>query len=123
MRYRPLGQTDLNVSVIGFGTIKLPQVTEEQACATLNRALDLGIDFIDTARDYRDSEHKIGLVLQERRDECYIATKTASRDADRATRDLEASLRELQTDRLDLWQLHNVMDRSCWSRSPGPTAR
>ncbi len=120
MQYRPLGQTGLNVSVIGFGAIKLPQVTEEQACAALNRALDLGINFIDTARNYRDSEHKIGLVLKERRDECYIATKTASRDADGAMRDLEASLRELQTDRLDLWQLHNVMDRGRWEQVTRP---
>jgi predicted aldo/keto reductase-like oxidoreductase len=120
MRYRALGETGLRASVVGFGAIKLPDVTEEQACAALNRALDLGVNFIDTARNYGDSEHKIGLVLSERRDECYIATKTAARDADGAMRDLETSLRELQTDRLDLWQLHNVMDRGLWERVTRP---
>lgn len=120
MRYRALGKTGLKVSVVGFGGIKLPDVSEEQACAALNRALDLGINFIDTARNYEDSEHKIGLVLKERRDECYIATKTAARDADGALRDLETSLRQLQTDRLDLWQLHNVMDRGLWEQVTRP---
>lgn len=120
MRYRTLGKTGLNVSIVGFGAIKLPDVSEEQACATLNRALDLGINFIDTARNYKDSEHKIGLVLRERRGECYIATKTVARDADGAMRDLETSLRELQTGRLDLWQLHNVMDRGLWERVTRP---
>ncbi len=116
MRYRTLGRTGLEVSVVGFGGIKLPEVSEEQACAALHRALDLGVNFIDTARAYGDSEHKIGLVLKERREECFIATKTAARDADGAMRDLETSLRELQTDRLDLWQLHNVMDRGLWEQ-------
>ena len=120
MRYEALGKTGLHVSVVGFGGIKLPRVSEEQACAALHRALDLGINFIDTARNYGDSEHKIGLVLRERRDECTIATKTTARDADGATRDLETSLRELQTGRLDLWQLHNVMDRSLWERVTRP---
>jgi len=120
MRYRTLGKTGLDVSVVGFGGIKLLDVSEEQACAALHRALDLGINFIDTARGYRDSEHKIGLVLKERRDECIIATKTLFRDADGAMRDLETSLRELQTGRLDLWQLHNVMDRDLWERVTRP---
>jgi predicted aldo/keto reductase-like oxidoreductase len=116
MRYRTLGKTGLRVSVVGFGGIKLPDVSEEQAGAALQRALDLGINFIDTARNYGDSEHKIGLVLRERREECVVATKTIAREADGAMRDLETSLRELQTDRLDLWQLHNVMDRDLWER-------
>jgi predicted aldo/keto reductase-like oxidoreductase len=120
MRYRTLGKTGLDVSAVGFGAIKLPDVSEEQACAALHRALDLGINFVDTARNYGDSEHKIGLVLKERRDECIVATKTAARDADGARRDLETSLRDLQTDRLDLWQLHNVMDRGLWERVTRP---
>ncbi len=120
MRHRTLGKTGLHVSVVGFGGIKLPDVSEEQACAVLHRALDLGINFIDTARAYGDSEHKIGLVLRERRGECAIATKTVARDADGAMRDLEISLRELQTERLDLWQLHNVMDRGLWEQVTRP---
>jgi hypothetical protein len=116
MQYRYLGGTGLKVSTIGFGSIKLPDVSEEQAYETLNYALDHGINFIDTARAYSDSEHKVGLVLKERRDDCYVATKTGTRDADGAMRDLETSLRELQTDRLDIWQLHNVMNWDLWQQ-------
>jgi len=120
MRHRVLGRTGLNVSVVGFGAIKLPDVSEEQAVAALQRALDAGINLIDTARNYGDSERKVGLALKERRDACFVATKTAARDADGALRDLETSLHELQTDRLDLWQLHNVMDRGLWERVTRP---
>jgi hypothetical protein len=120
MRYRTLGKTGLKVSALSFGAIKLPEVSDEQAVAALNRALDLGINFIDTARAYGESERKIGLVLKERRDACYIASKTAARDADGAMRDLETSLTNLQIDRLDLWQLHNVMDRGLWEQVTAP---
>ena len=120
MQYRMLGKTGLKVSVIGFGTIKLPQISEEQASETINHALDLGINFIDTARAYGDSEHKIGLAIKGRRDECYIATKTASRTYEEAMRDLETSLKELQTDYIDLWQLHNVCDMKKWEEVTAP---
>ncbi len=120
MRYRTLGRTGLDLSVVGFGAIKLPRVSEEQAAAALNRALDLGVNFVDTARAYGDSERKIGLALKERRDEYCLATKTTARDADGAMRDLATSLRELQTDRIDLWQLHNVMDRGLWAQVTQP---
>ena len=53
MRYRMLGKTGLRVSVIGFGGIRLPEASQEQACAALNRALDLGVNFIDTLRSVR----------------------------------------------------------------------
>ncbi len=120
MQYRTLGKTGLKVSVIGFGTIKFPQISEKQASEAINRALDLGINFIDTARNYGDSEHKIGIAIKERRDECYIATKTSSRSYEGAMKDLEASLRELQTDHIDLWQLHNVCDMQKWREVTAP---
>ena len=120
MQYRTLGKTGLKVSVVGFGAIKLPQISEKQASETINRALDLGINFIDTARNYGDSEHKIGLAIEGRRDECYIATKTASRTYEGAMRDLEKSLKELQTDHIDLWQLHNVCDWKRWKEVTAP---
>ncbi len=120
MRYRELGRTGLKVSVIGFGGIKLPKVSEEEAVDALNRALDLGINFIDTARDYGDSERKIGVVLRKRRDECYIATKVEARDAEGATGELETSLRELNVDRTDLHQLHRVNSPQDFERVTSP---
>jgi len=120
MRYRMLGNTGLKVSVIGLGTIKFPQIDSRQASEVVNRALDLGINFIDTARNYGDSERKIGLAIRGRREECYIATKTASRTYEGAMKDLETSLRELRTDYIDLWQLHNVCDMKKWREVTAP---
>jgi len=108
MRYKLLGSTKLKVSVIGFGAIKLPEVSVEEAKKLLNRALDLGINFIDTARKYDDSEMKIGTALKGRRDEFYIATKTRQRDYEGAYKDILISLKELQTSYIDIYQLHTV---------------
>jgi predicted aldo/keto reductase-like oxidoreductase len=114
MQYRRLGRTNLHVSAIGFGGIKLPDVSYEQAAEALNAALDAGINFIDTARAYRDSEDKIGRALGHRRAEFYLATKTLSRDAAGALADLETTLAQLRTEYVDLWQLHSVSTRAEW---------
>jgi len=120
MQKRVLGRTGLEVSVIGFGSIKLPGVQKDDAVEMLNRALDLGINYIDTARNYRDSEEKIGPVLKERRSECFIATKTAARDASGLMKDLEISLRDLQTDTIDVYQLHTVSDMATYKKVMAP---
>ncbi len=116
MKYVTLGRTGLEVSKIGFGAIKLPEISVEEAAQILNRALDLGINFIDTARRYGDSETKIGLALKDRRDEFYIASKTPERDADGALKDLRMSLKELQTDYIDIYQLHSVSSVDAWNK-------
>jgi len=105
-----LGATGLEVSILGFGGIKLPRVEPQEAARALNRALDLGINFVDTARGYQDSESKIGHALKHRRHEYLLATKTGARDAAGLRAHLAMSLRELQTDYIDLYQLHNVSD-------------
>jgi hypothetical protein len=105
---RRLGKTDLEVTVYGFGCIKFPHISAEQAASALDRAIDLGVNFIDTARGYGDSEVKIGPVLKRRRDQVYIATKSGQRTAKGMLKELETSLRNLQTDHLDLYQAHWV---------------
>lgn len=120
MQYRRLGRTNLEVSMVGFGAIKLPRVSYEEAAEALNRALDAGISFVDTARGYGDSESKIGRAIGQRRDEFYLATKTPARDAAGARSDLEKSLAELGMDHVDLWQLHSVSTRPDWERVIGP---
>lgn len=120
MEHVRLGRTELEVTPISFGAIKLPHISEDEAAACLNRALDLGINYIDTARNYRDSEHKIGMALGDRRDQFYLATKTSSRDYDGAMRDLETSLSELQMDYIDVWQLHTVSNEENWQKVMGP---
>jgi len=120
MRYKKLGGTGLEVSVIGYGAIKLPRISQDVATACINRALDLGVNFIDTARAYGDSERKIGIATKGRRDEFYIATKTGERTVDGAKVDLKTSLSELKMDRIDLWQLHSVSDREQYEKVMGP---
>ncbi len=107
---RRLGKTGIEVTVFGFGAIKFPHISAQEAEDSLNRALDLGVNFIDTARGYGDSEVKIGPVLKRRRQEVYIATKTGKRTAKEAMGELETSLKNLQTDHIDLYQSHWVCD-------------
>ncbi|UCC68900.1 MAG: aldo/keto reductase, partial [Armatimonadota bacterium] len=102
--------TELEVTVFGFGCIKFPHIPADQAAAALDHAIDLGVNFIDTARGYGDSEVKIGPVLKRRRDQVYIATKSGQRKAEGMMRELETSLKNLQTDYLDLYQAHWVCD-------------
>ena len=108
------------VTPIGFGGIKLHGLEPKVAEACLNRALDLGVNFVDTARNYTSSEAKIGAALKGRRHEYCLATKSASRDESALMQDLETSLRELQTDVIDLYQLHTVSDRKTYEQVMAP---
>ncbi len=108
MEKRMLGRTDLSVSVIGFGGIPIQRSSQIEVDQILHRALDRGINFIDTARGYTDSEAKIGQALSGRRNDYILASKALSRDFTGMTNELEASLRDLKTDMIDLYQLHAV---------------
>ena len=112
MEYRVLGKTGLKVSVIGFGGIPIQRVPEEEATSIINRALDLGINFIDTARGYTDSEAKLGAALKNRRNEVLIATKSMARTAEGITADIEKSLQTIGVEYIDLYQLHNIKDKA-----------
>lgn len=110
MERRILGRTGWEVSAISFGAIKLPRANQEECTTVLNRALDLGINFVDTADCYGDSEEKIGKAIKHRRSEFYLATKIDQRDGPGARRTLERSLKRLQCDTIDLIQLHDCRD-------------
>jgi predicted aldo/keto reductase-like oxidoreductase len=105
---RPLGRTGLEVSCIGLGGIPLARVRKEEAVRLIHLALDLGINFIDTARNYEDSEEKIGQAIFDRREKVFLATKSLERSFSGAMEQIETSLRTLRTDRIDLFQLHQV---------------
>ena len=120
MEMRSLFAGGPDVCAIGFGAIKLPEVDFQTASRALNRALDLGVNFVDTARGYGDSEAKIGRSLEKRRGEYILATKTVARDAQGLRQELETSLRELRTDAIDLYQLHSVSDQQTWQRAAAP---
>ncbi|MEG3849721.1 aldo/keto reductase [Microcoleus sp. herbarium19] len=112
MPERLLGKTGVKVPIFGLGgagqTPLSQQGREAEAAAQIERAIELGIRYFDTAADYGPSEANLGKVLPKYRSRLFLATKTAARDRDGAWRDLERSLKRLKTDRLDLWQLHHV---------------
>ena len=116
MPTRPLGKTGHQVGLFSLGGQGLieREGREEESIAIINRAIDLGVNYIDTAELYGGgrSERKIGQVMKTRRKEAYLATKTLKRDYDGAMRDLEGSLKNLQTDHLDCWQLHTVRSKA-----------
>jgi len=120
MQYRRLGKTGLDVSIVSVGGIKFTNIDEDIVAEALNLGLDLGMNFIDTARNYGESEAKIGKALAARRDEFYIATKTSARDESGARRDLEKSLSELRMEHIDLYQLHTVSGEKEWQQVMAP---
>lgn len=108
---RRLGRTNLEVTAIAFGGLPMQRCALDEAGPVLHAALDAGINFIDTARLYTDSEEKIGRHAAARRHEYYLATKSMARDAAGMTAEINASLKTMRTDWIDLYQAHNVKTR------------
>jgi aryl-alcohol dehydrogenase-like predicted oxidoreductase len=112
MSDRPLGRTGHHVKLFSLGgQATLEQDgTHDESIAIINRAIDLGVNYIDTAAAYGQgiSQTYIGEVMATRRDEVYLATKTHDRTRDGSLRLLEESLKLLQTDHIDCWQLHRI---------------
>ncbi len=108
---RLLGRTNMSVSAISFGGLPMQRCDMQEAESVLQAALDAGINFIDTARAYTDSELKIGQIAQ-RRAEFYLATKSMARDAEGMARDIDISLANMKTDCIDLFQVHNTSAQS-----------
>jgi len=115
-----LGATALEISEIGFGGIPIIPLPCEEAVSVVRHCLDLGITFFDTANMYTTSEEKLGIALKPDRGKVVIATKTAQRDAKGAADHLELSLRQLQTDWIDVYQLHNVSNEDALKQVLAP---
>jgi hypothetical protein len=103
-----LGATALEISEIGFGGIPIIPLPREEAVSVVQHCFDRGITFFDTANMYPTSEEKLGIALKSNRNKVVIATKTTQRDAKGAADHIDLSLRQLQTDWIDVYQLHNV---------------
>ena len=102
-----LGKTEIIVNKDGFGALPIQRIETEDAILLLRHAYEGGMDFFDTARSYTDSEEKMGLALASVRDKIVIATKTPASTAEGFWKDLETSLHNLQTDHIDIYQVHN----------------
>jgi predicted aldo/keto reductase-like oxidoreductase len=123
--HRTLGRTGVKVSILAFGCgSRFLMYPEDQASAVLEKAIDSGIDYLDTAVGYGDgeSETRLGRVMTTRRKDVFLATKvpTRSRTRDAALKEVEASLKRLQTDHLDLLHLHSLGEEADLAKIEAP---
>ena len=130
MPMRAFGKTGEKVSLFGLGCFPIGAMArDDEAVEVIVRALDLGCTYLDTAPSYSRgiSEKRVGLALKERKDKpVFLATKTHTRTADDAWRDLEGSLKRLGVDKIDLVQVHAINDpkdlEAALDRKKGPLA-
>ncbi|MGM9662278.1 MAG: aldo/keto reductase [Oscillospiraceae bacterium] len=117
MEYVILGRTGLKISRLGFGGIPIQRTDAAGARELLEAVRAAGINYIDTARGYTVSEELIGQAIEGHRDEFVLATKSMARDKAGMARDVDISLKNLRTDYIDLYQLHNcppeLLDQVC----------
>jgi aryl-alcohol dehydrogenase-like predicted oxidoreductase len=120
MEQRALGRLGFDTSVLIYGAASLGEVDQDTADASIQEALDAGINHIDTAAGYGESELRLGPWMGQIRDRIYLATKTGDRDAEDAWASINHSLERLQTDHVDLIQLHAVCDLADLDRCTRP---
>ena len=111
---RKLGMTGIDVTILGLGGEGVLRTFgyDKEAYHLINRALDLGIYYIESARAYSGSESYYGMALKERRQDIFLNSKSHARDREGAMAHLQETLKNMKTDHIDLWQVHDV-------RTPG----
>lgn len=110
MEMRTLGRTGEKVSAFGFGGIVVMEMPQEEANRAVSEAVDAGINYYDVAPSYGDAQQKLGPALKPYRNKVLLTCKTQMRDAAGARRELEDSLKMLETDHFDVYQLHAIDD-------------
>ena len=108
MKMMRLGKTNYKVNKNGFGALPIQRRNKKDSIEIIQKAYNNGINFYDTARFYTDSEEKLGASLNEVRENVIIATKTGAENAEDFWKDLETSLKNLQTDYVEIYQFHNL---------------
>jgi len=117
---RPFGRTGHQSTVTLFGAAALARASQDEADRTLEVLLRYGVNHIDTAARYGDSELRIGPWMARHRTDFFLATKTGSRGGTEAREDLHRSLDRLRVDHVDLIQLHALWHPDDWDRAMGP---
>jgi len=107
MEYRELGKTGLKVSRLGFGGIPIQRIDAAGTAVLIRELKEAGVNYIDTARGYTVSEEYLGHALEGIRENFVIATKSMARTKEEMLRDIDISLKNLRTDYIDLYQVHN----------------
>jgi len=116
----PFGRTGHDSSRIIFGAAALGSMGQERADQVLATLLEFGVNHIDTAASYGDSELRVGPWMAEHRERFFLATKAGERSGDGARASLERSLTRLGVDSVDLIQLHNLVEPAAWEEAHGP---
>jgi aryl-alcohol dehydrogenase-like predicted oxidoreductase len=116
----PFGRTGHDSTRVIFGAAGLASMRQERADEVLATLLRHGVNHIDTAASYGDSELRIGPWMREHRQDVFLATKTDGRTGDAARAELERSLERLQVDHVDLIQLHNLVEPDEWETAHAP---
>ena len=117
---RVLGKTGEKLSVIGFGAIMLNDNPQDFANELVAKAYELGVNYYDVAPNYGNAQEKLGPALKPYRKNCFLACKTHERGAEGAKRTLEDSLKKLETDYFDLYQLHALSSVDQVNQAFGP---
>jgi len=107
MEYRVLGKTGLQVSRMGFGGIPIQRIDAQGTKVLIHGLRQMGVNYIDTARGYTVSEEYLGYALEGIREDFILATKSMARTKEEMARDIDISLKNLRTEYIDLYQIHN----------------
>jgi len=116
----PFGSTGHESTRVIFGAAALSEMKQDKADAILDLLLEYGVNHIDTAAAYGDSELRIGPWMREHRDRFFLATKTGDRTYEGARASLTRSLERLKVNQIDLIQLHNLVEEAEWQTALGP---
>lgn len=117
MQYRIVPKSGVKLSCISFGGMRIPKVSEKQAVATVRKAIELGVNYLETAPGYGDSEVKIGKAIKGLRDKVYLSTKVHPSDApDEAgiRKAIDKSMKRLDVDHLDFYHMWYVCNDKDW---------
>jgi predicted aldo/keto reductase-like oxidoreductase len=107
---RPYGKSGVELSIIGFGGLAVAGMPQEQANRLVAEVIERGVNYFDVAPTYGDAQDRLGPALRPYRTNVFLACKTTERTADAAAAELTRSLQVLQTDHVDLYQLHGLID-------------
>jgi len=113
MKLRTLGRTNLKVSEIGFGAIPIQRVSFKQAARIIQKARQQGVNFIDTARAWTDSEIKVGEAIKLSRSEWVLSSKSPALSYQDMEEEINTTLKNLKTDFVDLYMIHHLKDKRC----------
>ena len=111
-----LGKTNLIVTRLGWGGIPIQRVGEEEGVSVIRGVIEMGVDLLDTARGYTNSEHRIGLALEKINKPAVLSTKSSEK-SEKIYDDVHISLKQLKVNKIDIYHLHNVSNFEEYKKS------